>query len=405
MTDELAVAERFTALDPFLDERTRRLWAGAEARAIGRGGIEAVHRATRIARDTIRGGLRDLDDESLADSRRVRRPGGGRTAEVERDPGLLDDLRALVEADTLGDPESPLLWVSKSLRHLADGLRAQGHRANKNMVAGLLRTLGFSLQANAKTREGTQHPDRNAQFDYLNERVLASLDAGEPVISVDTKKKELVGEFKNSGRELRPAGDPLRVSTHDFVIPELGRAAPCGVYDIADNSAWVSVGTDADTASFAVESIRRWWEKMGRPRYPTATKLTITADCGGSNGYRTRLWKLELQGLADRLKIPITVCHLPPATSKWNKIEHRLFSHITLNWRGKPLISHEVIISLIAATTTSTGLTVQAALDEGSYPKGIKVPDAQMAALNITKHDFHGEWNYTITPRPQDQRH
>jgi hypothetical protein len=399
MVDERAVATRFEALRPFLDERTRRLWAGAEASAIGRGGIEAVHRATSLARETIRAGLADLHDPALAASGRVRRVGGGRSAEVDKDPGLLDDLGALVEADTLGDPQSPLLWVSKSVRHLAAELVRQGHKANRTMVGELLRGMGYSLQANVKTREGADHPDRDAQFGYLNERVKAQLAAGEPVISVDTKKKELVGDFKNAGRELRPKGDPDRVRTHDFIIPELGRANPYGIYDLADNSAWVSVGTDHDTASFAVESIRRWWTQMGQARYPDAGDLTITADCGGSNGYRTRLWKVELQALADQLGLHITVCHLPPGTSKWNRIEHRLFSFITQNWRGKPLVNHQVIISLIAATTTTTGLTVNAGLDTSIYPKGIKVTDQQMAALNLSKHDFHGDWNYTLHPR------
>ena len=396
---DAGLSTRFAALAPFLDERLRRLWAAAEARAIGRGGIEAVHRVTGLAHKTIRAGIADLDDEQLVASGRVRRPGGGRTAEVVKDPELIDDLRELVKDATRGDPESPLLWVSRSVRNLSDALVERGHRTNRTMVGDLLRGLGFSLQANIKTKEGTEHPDRDAQFGYLNTLVKARLQAKQPVISVDTKKKELVGEFKNGGRELRPKGDPLAVNVHDFVT-DLGRANPYGVYDLATNSAWVSVGTDHDTASFAVATIRRWWQQMGQPRYAAATELMITADCGGSNGYRIRLWKVELQHLADELQIPITVCHLPPGTSKWNRIEHRLFSHITMNWRGKPLISHEVIVSLIAATTTRTGLTVQAALDTDPYPKGIKITDEQMRALTITKHDFHGDWNYTINPRP-----
>jgi hypothetical protein len=390
---------RFAALAPFLDERLRRVWAAAEARAIGRGGIEAVHRVTGLAHKTIRAGVADLDDEQLQRSGRVRRPGGGRTAEVVKDPELLDDLRALVEDATRGDPESPLLWVSRSVRNLADALIERGHRTNRTMVGELLRGMGFSLQANIKTKEGCGHPDRDAQFAYLNTVVAAQLEHREPVISVDTKKKELVGEFKNGGRELRAKGDPLAVNVHDFVT-DLGRANPYGVYDLAANSAWVSVGTDHDTASFAVQTIRRWWQQMGSDRYPAATELTITADCGGSNGYRTRLWKVDLQTLADELGFAITVCHLPPGTSKWNRIEHRLFSHITMNWRGKPLVSHEVIVNLIAATTTRTGLTVQAALDTDPYPKGIKITDADMQTLNIAPHDFHGDWNYTIHPRP-----
>jgi hypothetical protein len=403
VVDESALQTRFAALAPFLDERLRRVWAAAEARAIGRGGIEAVHRVTGLAHKTIRAGIADLDDEQLHASARVRRPGGGRTAEVVKDPELLEDLRALVQDATRGDPESALLWVSRSTRNLADELIERGHRTNRTMVGELLRGLGFSLQANIKTKEGTAHPDRDAQFGYLNAFVNARLEAKQPVISVDTKKKELVGDFKNSGRELRPKGDPLAVNVHDFVT-ELGRANPYGVYDLAANSAWVSVGTDHDTASFAVATIKRWWQQMGQTRYPSATELTITADCGGSNGYRTRLWKVDLQDLADTLKIPITVCHLPPGTSKWNRIEHRLFSHITMNWRGKPLVSHEVIVNLIAATTTRTGLTVQAALDTDPYPKGVKITDEQMQALDITPHDFHGDWNYTITPRPTPNR-
>ena len=398
MVDETALRMRFAALAPFFDERLRRVWAAAEARAIGRGGIEAVHRVTGLAHKTIRAGVADLDDEQLQGSDRVRRPGGGRTAEVVKDPELLDDLRALVEDATRGDPESPLLWVSRSVRNLADALVERGHRANRTMVGDLLRGMGFSLQSNVKTKEGSAHPDRDAQFAYLNTVIAAQLERREPVISVDTKKKELVGEFKNGGRELRAKGDPLAVNVHDFVT-DLGRANPYGVYDLAANSAWVSVGTDHDTASFAVQTIRRWWQQMGSDRYQAATALTITADCGGSNGYRTRLWKVELQHLADELGFPITVCHLPPGTSKWNRIEHRLFSHITMNWRGKPLISHEVIVNLIAATTTRTGLTVQAALDTDPYPKGIKITDADMQTLNIVPHDFHGDWNYTIHPR------
>ena len=398
MVDETALRMRFAALAPFFDERLRRVWAAAEARAIGRGGIEAVHRVTGLAHKTIRAGVADLDDEQLQGSDRVRRPGGGRTAEVVKDPELLDDLRALVEDATRGDPESPLLWVSRSVRNLADALVERGHRANRTMVGDLLRGMGFSLQSNVKTKEGSAHPDRDDQFAYLNTVIAAQLERREPVISVDTKKKELVGEFKNGGRELRAKGDPLAVNVHDFVT-DLGRANPYGVYDLAANSAWVSVGTDHDTASFAVQTIRRWWQQMGSDRYQAATALTITADCGGSNGYRTRLWKVELQHLADELGFPITVCHLPPGTSKWNRIEHRLFSHITMNWRGKPLVSHEVIVKLIAATTTRTGLTVQAALDTDPYPKGIKITDADMQTLNIAPHDFHGDWNYTIHPR------
>jgi len=399
VVDETALQARFSALAPFLDEQLRRLWAGAEARAIGRGGIEAVHRVSGLAHKTIRAGIADLGDRELAGAGRVRRPGGGRTPEVEKDPELLTDLEALVKDATRGDPESPLLWVSRSVRNLTDALLERGHRTNRTTVGELLRGLGFSLQAAVKTKEGTEHPDRDAQFGYLNTIVAERLAAHQPVISVDTKKKELIGEFKNAGRELRPKGDPVKVNVHDFVT-EQGRASPYGVYDLAANSAWVSVGTDHDTASFAVATIRRWWQQMGQPRYPNARELLITADCGGSNGYRIRLWKIELQALADELAIPITVCHPPPGTSKWNRIEHRLFSHITMNWRGKPLISHEVIVSLIAATKTSSGLTVQADLDTDSYPKGIKITNKQMKTLSLHRHDFHADWNYTLHPRP-----
>jgi hypothetical protein len=398
VVDETGIQERFVALAPFLDEQLRRLWAGAEARAIGRGGIEVPHRVSGLAHKTIRAGIADLDDQQLAASGRVRRPGGGRTAEVEKDPELLSDLEALVKDATRGDPESPLLWVSRSVRNLTDALVERGHRTNRTMVDELVRGLGFSLQAAVKTKEGAEHPDRDAQFGYLNTIVAERLDAGQPVISVDTKKKELVGEFKNAGVELRPQGDPVKVNVHDFVT-EQGRANPYGVYDLAANNAWVSVGTDHDTSSFAVATIRCWWQQMGADRYPNAGELLITADCGGSNGYRVRLWKVELQRLADELQVPITVSHLPPGTSKWNRIEHRLFSHITMNWRGKPLVSHEVIVSLIAATTSSTGLTVQAALDTSNYPKGIKLTNKQMKTLNLDRHDFHGDWNYTLHPR------
>jgi hypothetical protein len=299
---------------------------------------------------------------------------------------------------TRGDPQAPLKWTAKSLRKLADGLRALGHRVSHNTVAALLRTLDYSLQANRKTREGTSHPDRDAQFDYINARVKQALARGEPAISVDTKKKELVGDFKNAGREWRPKGTPEPVRVHDFLIKQLGRAVPYGIYDFGENAGWVSLGIDHDTASFAVNAIRRWWQMMGRTRYPNASSLTITADCGGSNGARLRLWKLELQKLANELKLSITVCHLPPGTSKWNKIEHRLFSFITQNWRGRPLVSHAVIVQLIAATTTKTGLKVHCEIDPNTYPAGIKVSDAEIACINLHRHDFHGDWNYTIIP-------
>ena len=367
--------------------------------AAGYGGVALVSRITGLARSTIGRGLGELRSGAAIDPKRVRRAGGGRKALAAQDATLLDDLRGLVEPETRGDPEAPLLWTAKSLRKLAAGLQALGHRIGHNVVGDVLREMGYSLQANRKTREGSHHPDRDAQFGYINQQVTAALAAGEPAISVDTKKKELVGDFKNAGREYRPKGQPEPVRVHDFLIPELGRAAPYGVYDIGDNAGWVSLGIDHDTASFAVNAIRRWWQTMGQQRYPEARRLTITADGGGSNGARVRLWKLELQRLADELGLAITVCHLPPGTSKWNKIEHRLFSFITQNWRGKPLVSHQVIVQLIAATTTKAGLTVRCELDTNSYPAGIKVADAELASVNLQRHDFHGEWNYTIAPR------
>ena len=401
MIDDSAIRLRFKSLDPVLDERGRRRFAAAEALAAGYGGILAVSRATGIARSTIQRGLAELSDEAgLAVSpERVRRAGGGRKSLSAMDTTLLNDLQSLVDPVTRGDPMAPLLWSAKSLRRLAAELQALGHRIGHNVVAKLLREQGYSLQANRKTLEGASHPDRDAQFNYINEQVKAALADDQPAISVDTKKKELVGDFKNNGREYRPKGVPEKVRVHDFKIPELGRAAPYGVYDIADNTGWVSVGIDHDTASFAVNAIRRWWQTMGHERYPKANRLTISADGGGSNGSRVRLWKIELQALADELGIEVTVCHLPPGTSKWNKIEHRLFSFITQNWRGKPLVSYQTIVQLIAATTTKAGLTVNSELDTNSYPKGIKVADAQMDAINLHRHEFHGEWNYTIKPR------
>jgi hypothetical protein len=401
--DEAAIQLRYEALDPVLDERSRRRFAAAEARAAGRGGVAIVSRITGVARSTINRGLAELDDDAPRDVavRRVRRPGGGRKMLIETDTTLLSDLQGLVEPTTRGDPQAPLLWTSRSLRNLAEALQAMGHRIGHNVVADLLRQLNYSLQGNRKTREGSNTPDRDAQFHYINAQVTAALEAGGPAISVDTKKKELVGDFKNAGRELRTKGDPEPVRVHDFKIPELGRAVPYGVYDIAGNAGWVSVGIDHDTASFAVNAIRRWWQSMGRGRYPEARSLLITADCGGSNGSRVRLWKHELQALADELRLTITVCHLPPGTSKWNKIEHRLFSFITQNWRGKPLVSYQTIVQLIAATTTRTGLNVKSEIDNANYPAGIKVSDSDMAAINMTPHEFHGEWNYTIRPNPE----
>lgn len=399
MTDEAAIGERFRALAGELDERRRRLWAAAEARSCGRGGIAAVARATGISESTIRAGLRELGSGERLERGRVRRPGGGRKRLVDKDPTLVEDLERLVDGDSRGDPERPLRWTAKSVRKLADGLREQGHTVSFRTVARLLRELGYSLQANVKTREGRQHPDRDAQFQHINQTAAAAIAAGQPVISVDTKKKELVGDFKNAGREWRPQGKPVEVRTHDFKDPVLGKAIPYGIYDMAHDEGWVSVGIDHDTAQFAVASIQSWWEHLGARRFPDARTLTITADCGGSNGYRTRLWKTELQRLADDTGLQIRVCHFPPATSKWNKIEHRLFSFISINWRGKPLESHQMIIDLIAATKTRTGLKVYARLDERTYPDKVKVPDDQLAAIALEGDPFHPEWNYTIKPR------
>ena len=402
MIDIAAIKARFEALAPVLDERGRRLFAASEARAAGHGGVVAVSRATGIARSTIDRGLADLRSGAVMSSPRVRRPGGGGKPAIKTQPWLLAAVNALVEPSIRGDPEAALRWVSKSQRRLSAALAERGFTAGQKLVGRLLKRLGFSLQANAKTREGTSHPDRNAQFEHINAEVKAFQAAGEPVISVDTKKKELVGDFKNGGRELRPKGQPEPVRVHDFVIPELGKVAPYGVYDVTANNGWVNLGISHDTAAFAVESIRRWWHALGAARYPTARRLLITADCGGSNGNRVRLWKRELQVLADELRIEITVNHLPPGTSKWNRIEHRLFAFITMNWRAKPLVSYLVIIQLIASTTTNAGLTVACQLDANAYEKGIKIPDAEMAALNLKPASFHGEWNYTIAPRKPD---
>ena len=393
---------RNAALLPQLDERQRRLFAAAEARAAGRGGIAAVSRVTRIAASTIGRGLKELDAPEPPPRGRVRRPGGGRKSLTETDPRLLDDLNALVEPEARGDPMSPLRWTCKSLRRLADELGKLGHKISHTVVGELLKRQKFSLQANSKTREGADNPDRDAQFGVVNDAVKTALSENQPVISVDTKKKELVGDFKNAGREWRKQGEPEEVRVHDFLIEELGRAVPYGIYDLAANEGWVSVGIDNDTAAFAVQTIRRWWQEVGRVRYPLAQRLIITADGGGSNGSRVRLWKLELQRLADELGISIEVHHLPPGTSKWNKIEHRLFSFITQNWRAKPLVSYRVIVDLIGATTTKTGLTVRCELDNKTYPKGIAVSDEQMQSLNIQRAEFHGEWNYTIAPAIQN---
>jgi hypothetical protein len=390
---------KYKALAPALTERSRRIWAATEARAAGRGGITGVARATGIAYATIQRGLKELTASVAVAPQRIRRPGGGRKTTLEKDPTLLTDLEGLVEPTAAGDPMSPLRWTSKSVRHLTAALQHLGHAVSRQLVAELLAAAGYSLQANRKTREGTYHPDRDAQFRYINQHVRRGQRARQPVISVDTKKKELVGDFKNAGRQWRPKGQPAPVRVHDFLIPARGKAIPYGVYDLTRNAGWVSVGIDHDTATFAVRTIGRWWQKMGRPRYPRASSLLITADAGGSNGARVRLWKWELQRLANRTRVAITVCHLPPGTSKWNKIEHRLFSYISSNWRGQPLVSLAVIVNLIGATRTATGLRVRCELDRGTYPKGHDVTDAQMATLNLVPHRFHGDWNYTIHPQ------
>jgi Rhodopirellula transposase DDE domain len=396
------IAARFAALRPFLDERRRRLWAAAEAQAVGRGGVTTVAAATGLQRNTIRAGLRELrgaDPAPVPSDQRVRTAGGGRKALTEHDPSLLRDLEALVDPLTRGDPMSPLRWTCKSTRQLATELSRHGHHVSHQTVAELLHALRYSLQGTRKTKEGASHPDRDAQFGHLNEQVQAFQARGQPVISVDTKKKELVGDFANRGREWQPGGQPELVRVHDFVDPDLGKAIPYGVYDVAANRGWVSVGTDHDTPAFAVASVQRWWEQMGHPTYPNATELLITADGGGSNGSRTRRWKVELQRLADETGLRITVCHFPPGTSKWNKIEHRMFCHITENWRGRPLVSHEVIVQLIGHTSTRTGLSIRAEIDSRPYPTGVKVTDAELAAVQLEPAEFHGEWNYRISPR------
>ena len=393
---EQAIAERFRLMGPHLNERQRRAFAAVEAKTFGRGGIAAAARACGLAENTVRKGLGELDLEPL-EGGRVRRPGAGRPAACDSDPGLLDALRALVEPDTRGDPERVLLWTAKSARNLADELTERGHPIGFRTVPKLLRKLGYSLQSSRKTLEGKQHPDRDAQFQLINTTVGAATTAGQPAISIDTKKKELVGEFKNAGSEWYPKGQPPAVNTYDFPSIADGKAIPYGIYDIGDDTGFVSVGIDRDTAQFSVSAIRAWWEQLGYKRYPGATTLTITADCGGSNGNRTRLWKTELQRLSDHTGLAICVCHFPPGTSKWNKIEHRLFSFISRNWRGRPLVSYEVIINSIAATTTRTGLEVYARLDQNAYPK-VQVTDTELAAVNITHDKFHPEWNYTITP-------
>jgi hypothetical protein len=395
MIDERAIEERYVALCDQLDERGRRLHAAAEVRALGYGGLAAVARATGLSRGTIGRGVKDLEHAPLPRGR-VRRDGGGRHPLSASDPTLLEDLRQLIEPVTLGDPVRPLRWVSKSHKKLAAALRAQGHTVSPNTAA-----VAAWLQPPSQPQDGRQHADRDAQFEHINAQVRAFQADDQPVISVDTKKKELVGNFTNKGTDYRPAGQPRRTEVHDFEKKDLGKVVPYGVYDLADDSGWVSVGITSDTAEFAVNAIGCWLEKMGRERYPTASRLLITADCGGSNGARVRLWKRELQMLADETGLSITVCHYPPGTSKWNRIEHRLFCHITQNWRAKPLTSRLAVVDLIAATTTTTGLTVACELDTKTYEKGIKITKAEMATLNLHRDTFHPEWNYTIEPRPQ----
>jgi len=398
MIDEEAIRYRWESVGSRLDERGRRLFAAAEVRTAGWGGLAVVSRITGLARSTINRGEDDLDAAPLPQGQ-VRRAGGGRKAVSEKDPGLVCELQRLVEPATLGDPERPLQWVSKSMDKLADTLTGMGHPISADTVARELVKLGYSRQSNRKADEGSRHPDRDAQFEHINAKVVAAQAAGQPVISVDTKKKELIGNFKNGGTDYRPKGEPIRVNVHDFEDKSLGKVVPYGVYDIAANAGFVSLGITSDTAEFAVAAIRCWLERMGRERYPQAHELTITADCGGSNGARVRLWKVELQKLADETELTLHVHHYPPGTSKWNKIEHRLFCHITQNWRGRPLTDRLAVVELIGATTTKAGLKVACVLDERTYEKGIKIGDAQMAALDITGDTFHPEWNYTIKPR------
>jgi len=398
-----SAGQRFELIAWALDERLWRLFAATEAQVLGRGGITAVAKATGVSRRAIHSGLKEIAQrpEKLPTSAgRIRRPGAGRKKLVERDASLRADLERLVEPLTRGDPEMPLRWTCKSLRRLAEELGQHGHQVSRTLVGELLYELGYSLQANAKMLEGSHHPDRNAQFEHINREVLARLAQGQPVISVDTKKKELVGTFKNPGRTWREKGQPEVVNVYDFIDPQLGRANPYGVYDLAADEGWVSVGTDHDTAAFAVQTIRRWWQAVGQLAYPNAKELMITADGGGSNGSRVRLWKVELQRLADETGLVIRVCHFPPGTSKWNKIEHRLFSFISMNWRGQPLVSHEVMINLIAHTRTRSGLEIRAELDPAIYPKGIKVSDEEFMAIHLEPDEFHGNWNYAILPKP-----
>jgi hypothetical protein len=387
----------YELITPHLTEKQRRLLAGAAARALGRGGGARMARISGLSRPTVYTGVRVLDAPPDPHGR-IRRPGGGPRRLVERQPGLLAALDELVDPDTRGDPESPLRWTCKSTRQLADALAGQGFQVSDDTVGRLLKQQRYTLQRTLKTEEGAQHPDRDAQFRYVNEQAKQHLAAGQPVVSVDTKKKELVGRYANGGREWRPAGEPERVGVHDFPDQELGKAIPYGIYDLGANAGWVSVGTDHDTAAFAVATLRRWWQQAGRALYPNADRLLVCADAGGSNGYRVRAWKTELARFAAETSLAVTVCHFPPSTSKWNKIEHRLFSHISMNWRGRPLTSHEVIVELIAATQTHSGLKVRAELDQGSYPLGVKIPDRDLAAVPLRRHGWHGEWNYTVLP-------
>ena len=415
-----AVEAKFKALSPRLDEATLRLWAAAEARSLGRGGVSVVAKVSGLSRTTVYAGLAEIEAAGRAkgkrgkaaaqpvavatEHKRVRAPGGGRKRLVDIDASLLADLDALVEPTSRGDPMSPLRWTCKSTTRLAAELAASGHQVSQRTVCDLLAQLNYSLQSVRKTREGGQHPDRDGQFEYIAAMVTKFQRQRQPVISVDTKKKELIGDFKNAGREWRPQGQPEQVRVHDFIDDELGKVAPYGVYDVTANVGWVSVGIDHDTAEFAVQSIRHWWLEMGQPMYKRARRLLITADCGGSNGYRVRLWRLQLQRLSDELGMEVQVCHFPPGTSKWNKIEHRMFCHITNNWRGRPLLSRQVVVNLIGSVTTDQGLRVQAALDENTYEPGIKVSDADLAAINLKRDEFHGEWNYRVAPRAKSKR-
>ena len=411
MSDAGTIEAKYRVLAGRLDEATLRLWAAVEARGLGRGGVSLVAKAIGMSRTTIYAGLEELASALMPvtsvlrassdgpDKRRIRAKGGGRKRLTAKDATLLRDVDALVEPTARGDPQSPLRWTCKSTPRLAKELAAQGHQISQRSVCDLLAQLNYSLQSMRKTREGGQHPDRDAQFNHIARTAAHYQATGDPVISVDTKKKELVGDFKNGGREWQPKGDPELVRVHDFIDPQLGKVAPYGVYDVAANQGWVSVGIDHDTAEFAVESIRRWWREMGHPRYPNAGRLLITADCGGSNGYRVRLWRLQLQKLADELRLVIQVCHVPPGTSKWNKIEHRMFCHITNNWRGRPLVSREVVVNLIGSTTTDQGLHIRSQLDDNSYQAGLKVSDQELAELALERDEFHGEWNYRLRPR------